>query len=80
MQQDVHSWLSALNKTVNRLIHLNPVTGFTINSVGFDIRPKKTSVLLVALPKKVGKGEFIYFCKLFFSVLSYFSELYAIKC
>ena len=43
MQQDVHSWLSALNKTVNRLIHLNPVTGFTINSVGFDIRPKKTN-------------------------------------
>ena len=61
MQQDVHSWLSALNKTVNRLIHLNPVTGFTINSVGFDIRPKKTSVLLVAVPKKVGKGEIYLF-------------------
>ena len=61
MQQDVHSWLSALNKTVNRLIHLNPVTGFTISSVGFDIRPKKTSVLLVAVPKKVGKGGIYLF-------------------
>ena len=51
-----------------------------LNFGQFVIRPKKTSVLPVALLAKVGMGKFFFVgLYYFFQFLWYFSELRAIK-
>ena len=56
--------------------------GLCLNSVviALVVRPKKTSVLPVALPKKVGTGGICFFFNYFyFQFLAYFPELRDIK-